>query len=119
MDSVWTRKKPEMNSGGLLRDGHGGRRNTFTVGNGHYPGAPPELEKPGNRAFQRVPGTGGRHTTPVGRVTGRLKAAAGQSADRNRSGWEPAELEPGELGNWPILGPGRLGDWPDRDAEAG
>ena len=48
-----------------------------------------------------------------------MKAAAGQSADRNRSGWEPAELEPGELGNWPILGPGRLGDWPDRDAEAG
>jgi hypothetical protein len=58
---MWTRKKPKMNSGKLLRDAREGRRNTFTAGNGHHPGGfPGAMERPGNRNLQRVPGTGGR-----------------------------------------------------------
>ena len=61
MDKMWTRKKPKMNSGRLLRDAREGHRNTFTAGNGHHPGGfPGAMERPGNRNLQRVSGTGGR-----------------------------------------------------------
>ena len=45
VDDAWTEKKPRMNSRRLLRDSRGGRRNTFTVGNGHHPGATPGRRK--------------------------------------------------------------------------
>jgi hypothetical protein len=45
VDNVWMQKKLEMNSRRLLRDTHGGSRNTFTVGNGHHPGETPGREK--------------------------------------------------------------------------
>ncbi len=38
VDDMWIGKKFTMNSRGLLRGCRGGRRNTFTVGNGHRPG---------------------------------------------------------------------------------
>ena len=54
-------EKLEMNSRGLLRDGGESSRNTFTVRNGHCPGATPGTwEEQGNLSLTRVPGSGGR-----------------------------------------------------------
>jgi hypothetical protein len=76
--TLWTGKKLSWNSRGLLRGSREGRRNTFTVGNGHHPGATPETrERPGNRYFVRVPGPGG-----VARGAGE----AGQLAELKRRG---------------------------------
>ena len=106
---MWTRKKPKMNSGRLLRDAREGRRNTFTAGNGHHPGVSPgAMERPGNRNLQRVSGTGGRRValgSPGSRAN--WMASPGNWANRMAS-----------PGNWANR-TGSLGNWANRNSEAG
>jgi hypothetical protein len=96
------RKKPEMNSGGLLRDAGEGRRNTFTAGNGHHLGVSPRArERPGNRYLPQVPGTGG------------AARGAGESG-------QPGE--PAFRGTWATGrtgSPENLGNRANRNSEAG
>jgi hypothetical protein len=99
VDKVWTGKKLKMSSCGLLRDAGGGRRNTFTAGNGYHPGGfSGTRERPGNRNLQRVPGTGGRRVAP---------GSPGNRANRMAS-----------LGNWANR-TGSLDNRANRNSEAG
>ena len=78
-------EKLKKNSRKLLRDGRGGRKNTFTAGNEHHPGAcPGTRERPGNRYLPRVFGTGGRRVAP---------GSPGDRANRNSEAGRPADLD--------------------------
>src|SRR5580704_12923126 len=90
---MWTRKKVQMNSRRLLRDGRGGRRNAFNARNGHHPGASPGRGKGRETGICRgVFGTGG---------AARGAGADGQPDGPDRRGGRPAELETVKLGSRP------------------
>jgi len=86
---MWTRKKPKMNSGKLLRDAREGRRNTFTAGNGHHPGG-----------FPRGDGKAGKPEFAAGAWHRRAVRGAGESGQPDEPDGEPGQLgEPdGESG---------------------
>jgi hypothetical protein len=117
VDNVWTQKKPKMNSRRLLRDHREGSKNTFTVGNGHHPGAIPghgDSRETGSsrgclapaggawrRGSRATGGSGaaqpdkapfisymkGASLYSAGRRCSRLDRHAGQNANKSRAHW--------------------------------
>ena len=120
MDKVWTGKKLKMNSCGLLRDAGGGRRNTFTAGNGHHPGG-----------FPGDAGKAGKPEFAAGAWHRRAARGAGESGQPGEPDGEPGQLgrpdgesgQPGEPEQRSRVtgrsGPVRLGNQPNGNGEAG
>jgi hypothetical protein len=80
---LWIRKNSQLFFRWRLRGARPRSRNTFTVGNGHHPGATPGTwEELGNRHLARVFGPGGRRETGTTR---------GQLRERGRN-WETGIL---------------------------